>query len=93
MPLTLQDMVLVVIRFMVFRNYVGWSKLIFISIILCKPTLNNDYMKKERIKSSPRNPFTSCQVSVKFEIFIQGGLSDPRSVLQEAMLKAKYNSI
>ena len=44
MPLTLQDMVLVFIRFMVFCNYVGWSKLVFITTILCKPTLNNEYM-------------------------------------------------
>ena len=29
---------------MVFCNYVGWSKLVFINTILCKPTLNNDHM-------------------------------------------------
>ena len=44
MPLTVQDMVLVFIGFMVFCNYVGGSKLVFINTIFCKPTLNNDYM-------------------------------------------------
>ena len=45
MPLTLQDMVLVFIRFMVFLyNDVGWSKLVFINTILRKPKLDNDYM-------------------------------------------------
>ena len=44
MPLTFLDMVLVFIRFMAFCNCVGWSKLVFINTILCKPTLNNDYM-------------------------------------------------
>ena len=31
-------------RFMVFCNYVGWSKLVFINTILSKSTLNNEYM-------------------------------------------------
>ena len=44
MPLTLQDIVLIFIRFMVVCNYVGWSKLVFSNTTLCKPTLNNDYM-------------------------------------------------
>ena len=44
MPSTVQDMLLVFIRFMAFCKYVGWSKLIFINTILCKSTLNNDYM-------------------------------------------------
>ena len=35
---------LVFIRFMVFCNYVGWSKLVSINTTLRKPTLNNDYM-------------------------------------------------
>ena len=45
MPLTLQDNgTSFYLDLWFFCNYVGWSKLVFINTILCKPTLNNDYM-------------------------------------------------
>ena len=37
---------------MVFCNYVGWSKLVFINTILCKPTLINDYMNMNKLDFS-----------------------------------------